>query len=171
MASFAADRFERALPSSTNAGFLMSASSVGSSGCAASQSFEFFDELSRMNAASSVASLGRNVEIRHARVRTEHVRIGDPAHGPRRVELGRRQFQVRTDLRHLLVDRERWRPAHPICWNIRSPSTQFAAIGLPSASCSEPTSMWHLMHRDSSYRRAASANPNPDRRHARAAPS
>src|ERR1700737_1207085 len=31
---------------------------------------------------------------------------------------------------------------------MRSPSTQFAAIGLPSASRNDATSIWHLIHRD-----------------------
>ena len=50
------------LPSSTNAGFLTSASSVATSGCAASHCFEFFDELSRMNAASAVAWARENAK-------------------------------------------------------------------------------------------------------------
>ncbi len=47
----------------------------------------------------------REREVRHARVPPEAFRVGDPSQGPRRVELCRREFQVRADLRNVLVAR------------------------------------------------------------------
>src|SRR5437879_2699787 len=36
-------------------------------------------------------------------MRPELVRVGNPSHGPRRIELGRRELEIRPDLGHVLV--------------------------------------------------------------------